>query len=119
MGAPKRRCSRIVHEVIASGPARGSLAGWAHIHTTHGACASTDRSRNWPRTYQAALRKDLLSLAELPDVQRLIVAHEKVAAGPLRAPRSSVRRPSCGREPEPLGERRVFSTFLPGHREMI
>jgi hypothetical protein len=39
---------------------------------------------------QAALRKDLLRLAELPDVQRLIVAHEKVAAGP--AARSALER---------------------------
>lgn len=39
---------------------------------------------------QAALRKDLLSLAELPDVQRLIVAHEKVAAGP--AARAALER---------------------------
>jgi hypothetical protein len=31
---------------------------------------------------QAALREDLLRLAELPQVQRLIVAHEKVAQGP-------------------------------------
>jgi hypothetical protein len=31
---------------------------------------------------QGALRKDLLALAGLPDVQRLIVAHEKVARGP-------------------------------------
>jgi len=31
---------------------------------------------------QAALRQDLLRFAELPDVQRLIVAHEKVAYGP-------------------------------------
>jgi hypothetical protein len=31
---------------------------------------------------QGALRKDLLRLAELPQVQRLIVAHEKVAEGP-------------------------------------
>jgi hypothetical protein len=29
-----------------------------------------------------ALKQDLARLAELPDVQRLIVAHEKVATGP-------------------------------------
>jgi hypothetical protein len=31
---------------------------------------------------QAALRRDLLRFAALPDVTRLIVAHEKVAEGP-------------------------------------
>jgi hypothetical protein len=31
---------------------------------------------------QGALRKDLLAFAEIPDVQRLIVAHEKLAQGP-------------------------------------
>jgi hypothetical protein len=39
---------------------------------------------------QGALRRDLLALAELPDVQRLIVAHEKVAQGP--AARFALRR---------------------------
>lgn len=39
---------------------------------------------------QAALRQDLLRLSELPDVQRLIVAHEKVADGP--AARAALQR---------------------------
>ena len=34
---------------------------------------------------QAALRADLLRLAELPDLVRVIVAHEKVAHGPEAA----------------------------------
>lgn len=39
---------------------------------------------------QAALRKDLLRFAEMSDVQRLIVAHEKLAEGP--AARAALQR---------------------------
>lgn len=39
---------------------------------------------------QAALKQDLLQFAEIPDVQRLIVAHEKVAQG--ESAREALRR---------------------------